>query len=75
MEVDDSRLIIELNQQVTRNQEHGKPLDHDIPAEKFQRFIEILRGNRASASSVATKGKAKPKVEPMKGEAILDLFK
>jgi len=76
MEVDDSRFIIEMNQQVTRNKEQGLPLNHDITTERFEKFISIIRGNRATASSVSTSGKiSRKKVEPMKDSAILDLFK
>jgi len=76
MEVDDSQFIIQMNRQVTVNKEQGLPADTNISDERFQRFVKILRGNRASASSVKTGGgPTRKKVDPMDDADILDLFK
>jgi hypothetical protein len=75
MEVDDSRFILDLNQRVLRNKENGLALNEGISDTEFQRFLSIMRGNRATASSVGggTKSSRK-KVEPMKDDTILNLF-
>jgi len=74
MEVDDSRFIIQLNQQVTRNKEAGLPLNQGIDTPSFERFISIIRGNRATASTGNPTGKGRKKIKPMEDAAILKLF-
>jgi len=75
MEVADSQFLSEINLRVTRNKENGKSLREGITDPEYERFLAILRPNRQSASSTATKTGGKKKVEPMADNDILNLFK